>query len=375
MPSTWINRSTGFPNALAYAGVGATTETTQALNANYAYGTGGTAIAFHVTPYDSETLTDFWIKVISYGGTWGSTDGVINVQVREEMNGTGIPGTTVTGSFTITLDGSTVGWTKKSGLSISLVAGKLYTFTVGDADGDGTNFVTIARHYTSNALGGLLLGPVSGATTVTTAGFTSAGTVAAGQPAFVAKVGSLLYGGSGFSTVATTTNNQLERGQRFKPTEDVVLVGFVVSTDSSLIVSPSVSAFKVYADGTAPGGSVIKSMVPDSIASGSNFAPNVAMLPAADWTDLTGGTWYRVAVDFSANSTVPRKATIGGSPDSDVLSVFLPFNGNCHYIEEVAGPAWDDAQTTALCTFGPLLVPKTAVAGGGGLLVGGRLAL
>jgi hypothetical protein len=365
MASTWPLTATGWP-LMAYAGPSTATETTLALDSAYTYASLGDAVMWAFYAQESANLTDFWVKVISYPGSWAATDGVINVEVREGFNGNLIPGTTLTGSFTITLDGSTTGWIKKSGLSIALAAGKIYCFVIADADGGATNNVVIARHYTASAVAAT---PVANVTVSSTAGYSAAGTSTSSQPAFVAKVGSIVYGGGGFTSVATSTNNQVERGMRFKPAEDCTLVGFYLTTDSSMFFSSSVSAIKVYADATNPGGATLSSVAPQTIASGTNPAPSVLPLPLASRVDLTGGQWYRIAFDYSSNTASPRKCTVGGSPDADILSVIFPFNGNCHWIEE-SGGAWDDSQTTVIPTFGPVLVPKTAAAGGdsGGLV-------
>ena len=364
MPTTWPLYGTNFPS-LAYSGQSASTETTLALDSAYTYASAGDAVMFNFVPQESANLTDFWIKVTGYTGTWGSTDGVINVEIRQGLNGSSIPGTTATGTFTITLDGSTTGWIKKTGLSIALTAGQMYSVVIGDADGGGVNFVTIAVRYTVNLVATLT--PILRAVTTATNGFSSAGTESSQQPAFCAKVGSIVYGGSGVSSVAASSSNSNEKGMRFQPTEDCTLVGYVISNVPSNFYTSNITAFKTYADGTAPGGTTLSSVAPQTIASGTTPAPNVILVPAASRVDLIGGTWYRSAVDPSTNITFPSKCTVGGSPDADVLSVSFPFNGNAHYIEE-SGGSWDDSQTTVIPTFGPVLLPKTAAAGGGGLL-------
>jgi hypothetical protein len=347
---------------MAYAGPSSATGITLALDSAYTYASAGDAVFWQFVAQESADLTDFWVKVSSYTGTWASTDGVINVEIRAGLNGNSIPGTTATGTFTITLDGSTTGWIKKSGLSIALTAGTVYSCVIADADGGASNYVTIVNRailqpFTSNA--GLATS-LNVTTTTTANGYSSAGTAGASPAVSFAKVGSLYYGGTAFSSVAGSTSNQMEKGMRFAPYDDCVFAGWVFSTANQTFWAAS-RDFKLYATGASPGDPTLVTFTGVDIASGTSPLPSVLMLPVASRVDLTAGTFYRCAVDPTTNSAAPSKCTIGGSPDADILAACMPF-GNAHYIEEAAGPTWDDTQTAVLPTFGPLLLPKTASA-------------
>lgn len=373
MGTTWKSRN-AVGNArqlICIGGPGSTTvgETVLALDSAYTYGSSGDAVMFAFVPEETGNLTDFWVKVSAYTGTWGSTDGVINVQVREGLNGSNIPGTSLTGSFTITLDGSTTGWIKKSGLSISLTAGKVYTIVIADADGSAGNFVTLIHKYDSQSASTVTGSPFVPATITSTSGFSSAGTSANGSPAFVLKQNGVIYGGGGFSTIATTASSTVERGLRFQVPEKCTLMGVYMPNDTSLLWVNH--TFKLYADGTSPGGSALTSVTQSTTTVGGGTAPlpTSFLFPAASRYDLAPGTWYRLVVDPVSNLTAPRKCTIGGSPDADVLAAFLPF-GNGHWIEE-SGGAWDDSQTTATPMFGPILAPNDVGAPQAMMRVGG----
>lgn len=82
MATTWPLYGTGQPT-LAYTAPASSTETTLALDSAYTYASAGDAFAWCLFAQESGDLTDFWVKVTGYTGTWASTDGVINVQVRE----------------------------------------------------------------------------------------------------------------------------------------------------------------------------------------------------------------------------------------------------------------------------------------------------
>lgn len=363
--TTWKSRNSvgNSRQLIAVGGPGSTStgETTLALDSAYTYASAGDALMYVFTPEESGNLTEFWIKVSSYTGTWASTDGVINVQVREGLASTSVPSTTLTGSFTIPLDGSTTGWIKTTGISVALTAGKVYCLVIGDADGGASNFVTIVNKYDSQGSPTVTGSPFASITTTSIAGFSSAGTQASGSAACVLKQNGVIYGGSGFSTIATVTNNTVERGLRFQVPEKCTLMGVFMPNDSVMLFGNH--TFKLYAGATAPGGSVLTSVTQTSSTTGASPLPTGVIFSAANRYDLQPNTWYRLVVAPVSNINTPRKCTVGGSPDADVLSVFLPF-GNGHWIEE-SGGSWDDAQTNSIPMFGPILAPNTDSSGGG----------
>ena len=360
--TTWPVYSSGFDMTMFPKGQNGYAATSLALDSAYTYASAGDAIFYTFVNQKAENLTDFQLRVLSYTGTWANTDGVINVEIREGLNGSNIPGTTLTGSFTVTLDGSTTGWIHKSGLSIALAAGKFYTVVVADADGGAADYVTIT--YSLGTV--VATGPFPSAPRITTNGWSTAGTQSGSGKVCALKIGSHWYASTGPDTTATTTSGTYERGMRFRPTENCTMIGVAVTNDSS-ILRLSTNTFKVYADGTNPGGATLLSVagVVSNIGAGTSPVPQILLFPDADRLDLTGGTWYRFSNDMTVATTVPRKSTINGSPDADLLTAMLPFNGDCYWIEEAAGPVWTE-DTASIPTMAPILVPNTDSAGGAG---------
>jgi hypothetical protein len=338
-------------------------ETTMALDSAYVYGSSGDAFYFSFLCPESANLTDIWVKVSSYTGTWTATDDAINVEIREGIQGNGIPGTNLVGSTTITLDGISTGWTNKTGLSIALTAGRHYSIVVSDADGGASNFVTLFSAYEAITSPGVMPKTIR----TTTSGFSSAGTSTTTGACVVFKVGSTLYSNmSGFSTIATITTGTYERGIRFKVPENCIFVGWAGANDQGTLFFAGSHVLKLYADATAPGGTTLASFTTVSTLLGGGNPPalDFLLLPAANHVKLTKDTWYRATFDPASNTTVPRKATIGGGPDATLRTILLPFNGNAYWTEE-SGGSWDDAQTNSFALFGPILVPNTDSAGGG----------
>jgi hypothetical protein len=353
---------------MVLAGVANVAEGTLALDSAYTYGSAGDAImAMAFIAPESANLTDIWFKVSSYSGTWGSTDGNINWSIREGMNGNRIPGTTLTGSGTFALDGSTTGWWHMSGLSVALTAGKQYLLILADADGGATNYVTLVSRYGTSPSAAVPY-PISSEVGVSTNGFSTAYTQTGASPALAVNVGGKYLCGLIFNTMSTVASGTYERGIRFSPPDDCTFIGWRIALDNTVMIDGH--GLKLYADGVNPGGSTLASISAGATPLGGATVPavNNVIIPSTSWVDLTGGSWYRATVDPSSNLTTPRKLTSGGSPDSELFAASVPMKGNFHWTEE-SGGAWSD-DTSAMATFGPILVPKTAVAGGGSVLMG-----
>ena len=351
--------------AMAYLGVPSVTSTTLALDSAYTYGSAGDALmAMAFTAPETANLTDIWLYVVSYTGTWGNTDGVINWQIREGLNGTRIPGTTLTASGTFALDGATTGWHRIIGLTAALTAGKLYCLVLADGDGAAANYVTIQVRW------GTMVNtftPVARETGTTANGFSTGYSAIGSAFAGAIKIGTRTIAGQIFNTISTVTSGTYERGCRFRPEEDCVFIGWVVTTDNTILIDGH--GLKLYADATAPGGSTLAILNPGATlrSGGTTPIPVAAILPTSSFVDLDADTWYRAVFDPATAITTPRKSTYPGSPDATLLAAAMPMGGECYWTIEDTG-AWAD-DPTAMSHFGPILVPRTASAtGGGGLL-------
>jgi hypothetical protein len=334
-----------------------TAATTLALNSAYVYGTSGSSYAAYFMNSEDANLTDFWCKVSAYSGTWSSTDQLIRVEVREGLNGSNIPGTTLTGTFNVSLSGSPTGWVKTTlGSPITLTGGKFYWLIVGDPDGGATNFVTMIIRLGTAA--GAVQSPIGSTTFTSTAGFSAAGTTNASIPSLAWQIGSNMYGGQIFDTSAIITSGTYERGLRFKPNNDMTLIGVSMGSDQSTLFTGN--TLKLYQDSASPGGTTILSITAPTTTLNSGTSPTIGayIFKQANWTRLQAGTWYRLVMAPAASLTVPRKLTMAASASSDSLLRILnaPFE-SAHWIQQSAS-VWDDSQTTALPIFGPVLIPQ-----------------
>lgn len=347
-----LNGGSSSRNAIyPYPTIGTPVASSTALNTPYVFNVSGNAHAFVFSPIESGDLTDFWVRVVSYTGTWALTDGVINVEVRLGFNGSNRPGLTLIGAFTIVLDGSYLGWVKKSGLAIPLVAGQLYTIVIADADG-GVNFVTIAR-ANSNQSGAF---NNHGGNLTTANGFSSAASGSAAT-SYALKCHGVRYGGCNFTVLGTMGNNVLARGNKFKLDDPMTCIGCLIPL--SFIAANW--TIKIFADGVGPGGSPLLSLTK------LNWTVNGATSPVhgfisfgnSNHVDLRPDTWYRIVIIPTANSAFPSKYGVGGSPDADVLAASLPFGGNFFSTVETGPSTWAD-DTAHVQAFTPVLVPRTS---------------
>lgn len=344
-----------------------TSEGTVALNAgSYSYGSGGHAVMLcaWLNP-QAGNLTDFWIKVKSFNGTWGSTDGVINWEIREGYVATRRPGGTLVASGTITLDGSTTGWKKVSPTPVALNAYGFYSLIIYDSDGGATNYVTLVSRCSGTV--GSEDTPMCSEFGVTTDGFSTAFSTTSGLPAVFLKIDGRFIVGSAWDATATVASGTYHRGICFTPPENCTLIGCWCRTDSNILVS---HGKKLFSGSTLPGGTADKTWAAGtSSVTGSAPAMTTQIFDEADWVNLVAGTTYRFVVDHSASVTTPRKTTISGSPDADQIAALLPFNG-AYYWTEDSGGAWVD-DTDAIAQFGPILIPNTDAGGGSVIVVEG----
>lgn len=331
------------------------TAITLSLDSNYVYATSGDAVYTFFVPVESGDLTDFWIYVSSYTGTWGLTDGKIKVEIRLGQSANGTPGNTLVGSFDIILNGSTTGWIRTTGISINLTATQVYSIVIGDPDGSASNYVTITQHVLGTSGVPVFSNGLHAQLCSTSNGFSTAGSTSANALCCVLQQAGLIYSGSVFGSANTLPSSRYERGIKFKPVENCTVVGCVGQNDVYLT---SNLILKIYEDGRNPKETALMSYsFPSFAVTGTSLAPVAFIIPEAYHTTLKKDNWYRFVLYPGTNLTIPRKITLLGTPDSYVLQS-LPFYGNCYHTLENASGIWDD-DTFSTSFFSPILVPNT----------------
>lgn len=342
---TWGNTSTSVSEQL------------RSLSSSYEYKVDGSSYMTIFTPQETGAITDCWVKVNSFVGTWSNTDQAINVEIREGLSGSNRPGHTLVGSFTMSLDSSVTGWVSQSNINVPVSESRLYSLVIGDADGSSANHVRMS--VSTNFPGTNPIG-INNTTVQSNDGFTTAGASSVGAASIAFKQSGIMYATLGYSSIGTVASSNTERGNLFKPPFPCVLVGFKTLADAT--INFTTGSIKLYTGlSTLPKSSDVTinyELQPATLVSATTPLNQFVTFPARYHKVLSPTQWYRlVFLTGTAGVTVPRKATIGGNPSPELLTALQPFGGNCYWTEESSGNWVDD--TTSLSLLSPILVPAT----------------
>lgn len=322
--------------------VGNTTSVTPTLFALNSAMASGAGWGFTFIAQETGDLTDVWVVPSLFTGTWTATDQAINCEIRLGLVATNRPGSTVVGSpFTIPIaqiDGSY--WVRKSGLSIPVTQGVMYSMIFGDADGNATNYVQMVN----SVAGGSGTAVISSGMSTVNGWATGAGV--ANGPCALFKVAGKMYGGAIHAgALIPHTSSTRKRGNKITVSTPVVFTGFVQvagifqgNTAGPWILvifkdeqGPVVTADYVYSfpNGASPAGPV----------------PLVYTIPIPDQYVLWPGHVYRIVVRPTASSTAPSMMptySIQTADEADITSLFAPDGITCCSTEETAGATWLD---------------------------------
>lgn len=349
--------------AIAACGTNNISSTTLQLSTAYTYNSAGNAFFWQFQTLESANFTDFYVYCGTVTGTGSTT---LLWEIREGLNGTSKPGSTLTASGTFSI--TATGWNLVTGLSVALTAGKMYCLVIGDPSGNVTNNVTL----TIGGGGGSGIGPSAFQIVVvqTTGGFASGNTsLQTSRQAFGCfKIGSYWQGGVSFDTVATVTTGTYERGCVFQVPVAMTLIGAAELFGE--IYRQSGFILNLYEYGTATNGTALVSHTIPTITTGGGSAPSLSCVyfPIASWYDLSPNTQYRLVVKPNVSVTITRRNYLnnGGSPltiPSNVRAATFPLGGNCYWTDASSGSFVDNQD--AISVLGPLMVPGGSVTGGG----------
>lgn len=364
------NGSSAFNDWWVVGGIFGTTLNTQSLNSAFSYGSSGAGIALPFISAASGTLTDIWVPVDSYNGTWGSTDGKIQVGLYNASSTARKPGTVIGTPEDLTLSAGTTGWYRKTlATPLSLTAYTQYCIVVGDSDGGATNFVKLGLNCGASSLLA-----INSNEWTTSNGFSTAGSSNGLSPLICYKVNGIVYGGMPVMNVATTASDSLPVGNAFTFDQMVDVIGVGLITDQNSVQGSTVKIFK---STTAPSGSPeVSWVVPSSALSFTDYL----QYPVAAFTLQAGIKYYAVLAKGSA-LTVPRLASNpNGGMDSDLQKLF-PLEGRCFGVKKDATlDQWNEAKSSGLITgiYGLFLKVKpsaTAPSGGASPVIGGNSIL
>lgn len=349
------NRSQGAVSSVPFNGIIigssiSTIGTPLALDSNYVFGTSGDAIAGQFVLPEDLTLTDFWFVASAKTGT-GSTDGNINWEIRSGL-GRGVnfsPGSTLVVSGTIAVSGITADtWTKVTlGTPQALSKGVFYSLIIGDADGDGTNYITIRNHTRSASCS------LFAASQLQTAdGWATAGSINTHSATLALKFSNgFVCAGSPIRATSTLTNNQVLRGVKITlPAGGPALIwsGFQVFSAalSGWVCGILKGAASVPSD--YPSGALWTNTLPADVNYSNSQAAMQYFFPET-MPRLVGGETYYLLFKPNANATVPAKTTAWSGMDSNLRKLLSGHWGiDCSFVVEASSSTWtEDADATA----------------------------
>jgi hypothetical protein len=342
---------------LAAGGFVAPTTAATSLSSAYSYGSTGNAFSWFFRSQETATLTDIYCYVSAVVGS-GATGGNINYEVREGLAANYKPGSTLTSSGTIAI-GNTTGWKTISGLSISLTAGKFYSITFGDVNGNATNYVTLSVGTNGSGI------TTNWSVAITTTNGFSSGSNLNKQPYGAWKVGAVWYGGGCFDAMSTVTSGTYERGCSFQVPAPMTLLG-ICDPQQDTTETHNGEVFSLYAYATATLGTALTSFtVPTFTVNGTSPSTGVMVFPQNNWYDVQPNTQYRLVMKPPSATTIPRKNTSVATVPANVKAACFPLGGNCYWTDASSGSFVDD--NNSVCLMGPLFVPSV---GGGTPLIG-----
>lgn len=352
MPSTnWRSSLNAVSTGAAWVaacGIPSPAATSVQFSSAYAYATSGNAVAWALLPSESANLTDFYFYCTAVAGTGTTT---LRWEIREGLNGSSIPGTTLIasgGSITV----NATGWQLITGLSVALTAGKLYMLVIADPSGNVTNNITI---YSGAGSGSSSARKTSQGSN-TTAGFASGNTGQAKQFYGAVKIGADWIGGLSVDTTGGVTSGTYERGCRFRLAAPMTFIGLMDAASDAYVMQGAV--ISLYDDNTAPLGTPLTSFTLPTFTLGGGTAPanGPIVFPVASWYDCAPNVWYRMQLKPASNSAVPRKSTGAATIPANVRAATFPLGGDCYWSQNTSGSWVDDAN--AMGVMGPVFVPS-----------------
>lgn len=301
-------------------GLGSSSGSGSNLNNAYTRGSAGACVLARFIAPVTARLTDVYIFSKTLTGAAGLVCDLCDYTDPDTLS-------TLIESVAWTCNG-TAKWNRAQFATNSLTAGSLYFLVIGDPDGAAPNFAQVQYQSSSGETANQRA--IFQSYTSSNGGSTL---VTRNAPPLVLKFADGTIMGVPFTTSGADTSNSLERGMLVRMAERFKLagVGFNSATGSNI------SGAKIYASGTAPGGTALASF---SGAAGINSFQHLLF---SSPYQLEAKTWYRVVLTYSGNSTDPGYLQVQDpSTYADVLSAAFLSGDAYHTIDNGAG-GWTDS--------------------------------
>lgn len=304
------------------SGTGSTTGT--AISGAYTFGSAGNAFGLRWTARNTSPLVDVYFFVSAVGGTGGT----VTLELRGTSSST-VPNSTIHASTTVATPTANEWYKATFGSPHTPTRGDVYNVVC--SSNDGTNFPTILRGGPSvNELAYQYLGAFT-----STNGFSTGSNQATTPCAVLVHADGTIYG-QPYTSAGNDASNSRERGVKILGLDQDTVISAVTSGVNWV----NVNSVKIYANGTAPGGTTLQTHT----VSASQLAQSAAMF--TPYT-LLKNTVYRVVLGFSGGTTAPGLFTIQDYAASGYSAVLdgVSFKGQygiIHTIDDGAG-GWTDS--------------------------------
>lgn len=345
------------------SGETAITQTTLALDSNYANNSAGDAIAGRFQVHATRTLQDLYYYITAYTGTAANVND-INIEIRPEASvGATTPHTATLTDSATSDPASATGWIKTTGLTAALTAAARYFAIVGDADGSGTDYATVLAQctlcYDSNTSRPSKLGANR-----TTGGWASGNTAVGGlaQASLVLTFADGSVTGSPLTTSTTPASDTNQRGLRL--TTSALAASLDIFGITWVNSGGNLSGIKIYAGDAGPGSGEDHTST-DILFRNTAAERAGCMVASGAVYRLTAGTAYSLVATYSAASTSgPRRHDIGTGEDAN-LRLAMPGNGNAYFRRANGSTDWSNDLVGSIPDMGVLIDAQVAASGGG----------
>jgi hypothetical protein len=289
------------------------TVTAQNLSSAYTPGSVGNASGARFALLAAKTVTDAYFHITAYTGTAANVND-LDVEIRADDGTMLKPVTTSTLAITTALNpASATGWIKASGWSLALAAGTVYWLTMGDPDGNPTDYARIANRVAWAPLNLTAAWALNMAATTTNGWATTTRQRNAGIMALGFSDGTAW--GLPFTALAASTSGTYQRGLLLSGlTAPLVVYGVVTGA------AAGIGAVRLWHEANGPTGTPTAA---GTLALKNNVGTVEHVLFASPQT-LAANTQYRVVVVYTgAAGLAPNKLQIGTGSDATLRKCML----------------------------------------------------
>ena len=311
----------------------------------------GRAVASPIYTAEAGNLTAVYINVASFTGTWGLTDGKIQVQVYNSTSTFRLPGSQLTGysAENLTLTSGTTGWYLLTlATPVALSAYTPYYIVVSDSDGGGTNYVTLNICRDSIVANNLTSTP----NTTPSAWASNAGGTSQGAATLImSKINGVMQGGGPFTSIGLISSNTLAIGNAVQFPCAMDLIGIQTTQSvNGLWAGSKICVWKSTSSPSSP--DFTTGVLPATVSNDDGI------IPLQPYTLLANTLYIVGIIPPSGGIIVPRQlSTNTGFSTYTDLAYLMPNQGNYYKAISNGSTGWT-YDTTSMMQLAILVQPS-----------------